>query len=51
MLVLLDGRAVAKLVRRLDPDFLVGFEVQKNSWGYVLERGAKLYTRNPKLTP
>ncbi|KAJ1480727.1 hypothetical protein T484DRAFT_1657073 [Baffinella frigidus] len=35
-------RALARLMRRLDPDFLVGYEVQKNSWGYVLERGAKL---------
>ena len=31
MLVLFDARAVAKLVRRLDPDFLLGFRWIKHS--------------------
>lgn len=27
---------------RYDPDILVGYEVQKASWGYLLERAAQL---------
>ncbi|XP_061603090.1 DNA polymerase zeta catalytic subunit [Cololabis saira] len=30
------------VVRRLDPDILVGYEVQMRSWGYLLQRGAVL---------
>jgi hypothetical protein len=27
---------------RLDPDILVGYEIQMLSWGYLLQRGASL---------
>ncbi|KAM4522166.1 DNA polymerase zeta catalytic subunit isoform 2-T2 [Odontesthes bonariensis] len=30
------------IVRRFDPDILVGYEVQMHSWGYVLQRAAEL---------
>ncbi|XP_072218923.1 DNA polymerase zeta catalytic subunit isoform X3 [Leuresthes tenuis] len=30
------------IVRRFDPDILVGYEVQMHSWGYVLQRAAAL---------
>ncbi|CEG83153.1 Putative DNA polymerase [Rhizopus microsporus] len=29
-------------VRLYDPDMLVGYEVQNSSWGYLIERGARL---------
>lgn len=29
-------------IRYYDPDMLVGYEVQKASWGYLVERGAQL---------
>lgn len=30
------------IVRRYDPDMLLGYEVQLNSWGYLLQRSATL---------
>lgn len=30
------------LVQEIDPDFLIGYEVQMLSWGYIIERGAVL---------
>ena len=30
------------LVRRVDPDFLIGYEVTMASWGYLIERAAAL---------
>uniref|UniRef100_A0A7N9ANJ2 DNA polymerase zeta catalytic subunit n=1 Tax=Mastacembelus armatus TaxID=205130 RepID=A0A7N9ANJ2_9TELE len=30
------------IMRRFDPDILVGYEVQMNSWGYLLQRAAAL---------
>lgn len=29
-------------VRLYDPDFLVGYELNNSSWGYVIERAAHL---------
>ncbi|CAN7988516.1 unnamed protein product [Ixodes hexagonus] len=34
--------ALVTLIRRWDPDILVGYEIQKSSWGYLLERGSYL---------
>lgn len=34
--------ALVELVRRWDPDILVGYEIQKSSWGYLLERASQL---------
>ena len=31
-----------RCVQELDPDILVGYEVQMSSWGYLIERAAKL---------
>nr|XP_029532842.1 DNA polymerase zeta catalytic subunit-like isoform X1 [Oncorhynchus nerka] len=33
---------VVTLMRRFDPDMLVGYEVQMRSWGYILQRAAAL---------
>uniref|UniRef100_A0A1A8ES22 DNA polymerase zeta catalytic subunit n=2 Tax=Nothobranchius korthausae TaxID=1143690 RepID=A0A1A8ES22_9TELE len=33
---------LVSVVRRFDPDILVGYEVQMNSWGYLLQRAAAL---------
>lgn len=33
---------VLKLFSRWDPDILVGFEIQKFSWGYLLQRASQL---------
>ena len=33
----------AMLVRRADPDLLVGWEVQDSSWGYLVERASQRY--------
>lgn len=33
---------VVRLVTTWDPDMLVGYEVQRGSWGYLLERGLAL---------
>ncbi|KAK1804826.1 hypothetical protein P4O66_003665 [Electrophorus voltai] len=33
---------VCTLMRRYDPDILVGYEVQMRSWGYLLQRAAAL---------
>ena len=30
---------LVKLVRRVDPDILLGYEAQKNSWGFLKSRG------------
>ena len=38
---------VAQVVRRLDPDVIVGYEVQNSSLGYLLARGHVLGVRNP----
>ena len=32
-------RGVSEVVRAYDPDILMGFEVQKASWGYMIARG------------
>ncbi|XP_066919058.1 uncharacterized protein [Clytia hemisphaerica] len=32
----------AAFIRELDPDIIMGYEVQMMSWGYVIERGAVL---------
>lgn len=31
-----------EIIRSLDPDFLVGFEVEKSSWGYIVSRATYL---------
>ncbi|EEC17726.1 DNA polymerase zeta catalytic subunit, putative, partial [Ixodes scapularis] len=31
-----------RTANRWDPDILVGYEIQKSSWGYLLERGSQL---------
>jgi DNA polymerase zeta len=33
---------LVQLVRRIDPDFLIGYEVTMASWGYLIERAAAL---------
>ena len=33
---------VVELVRQVDPDFLIGYEIAMASWGYLIERAAKL---------
>lgn len=33
----------AAIVRDIDPDIILGFEIQKASWGYLIERAAKAY--------
>ncbi|KAL0491986.1 DNA polymerase zeta catalytic subunit [Acrasis kona] len=33
-------QAFAKLIRHLDPDVLLGYEIQTASWGYLMERCA-----------
>ena len=42
-LALLDAVVVA--IRSLDPDILMGFEVQKDSVGYLSDRAAAVYER------
>lgn len=37
---LLDS--LAQLVRKADPDFLLGYEVEMSSWGYLVERAAAI---------
>jgi len=37
------------LVRSADPDFLVGYEVQQSSWGYLIDRGR--YLIDTTVTP
>lgn len=34
--------AIVDLVQRLDADVLVGYEIQRSSWGYLLQRAAQL---------
>ncbi|XP_063402916.1 DNA polymerase zeta catalytic subunit-like [Mytilus trossulus] len=34
--------AFKDLITRLDPDLLVGYEIQKTSWGYLLQRAAQV---------
>jgi DNA polymerase zeta len=36
-------RAWAARVRRIDPDVLVGYEIQRASWGYLVDRAAHAY--------
>lgn len=36
------NRGVYALYFSLDPDILVGYEIQMLSWGYLLQRGATL---------
>ena len=33
---------LVQLVKRVDPDFLIGYEVTMASWGYLIERAAAL---------
>ena len=40
---------IVEIVKDEDPDFLVGYEVQKSSWGYLLERG--LHLTDHSVTP
>ncbi|XP_029451114.1 DNA polymerase zeta catalytic subunit isoform X2 [Rhinatrema bivittatum] len=35
-------KELANIVKRYDPDILLGYEVQMHSWGYLLERAAAL---------
>jgi DNA polymerase elongation subunit (family B) len=42
--------AFAQLVSQIDPDILVGYEVQMSSLGYLIERGYALRT-SAILTP
>uniref|UniRef100_A0A8C8SKD4 DNA polymerase zeta catalytic subunit n=1 Tax=Pelusios castaneus TaxID=367368 RepID=A0A8C8SKD4_9SAUR len=35
-------REVVNIVKRYDPDILLGYEVQMHSWGYLLQRAAAL---------
>ena len=30
------------VIRRVDPDFLIGYEVVMSSWGYLIDRAAAL---------
>lgn len=36
-------RKFSELVLRVDPDIIVGYEVQSLSWGYLIERASKIY--------
>jgi DNA polymerase elongation subunit (family B) len=36
--------AFAQLVSQIDPDIMVGYEVQMSSLGYIIERGYALST-------
>ncbi|CAG0884565.1 unnamed protein product [Cyprideis torosa] len=46
---LLQG--VADIVQYADPDILIGYEVEKNSWGYLIERAAILgFALTPQLS-
>lgn len=38
----LKRRSGRRTANRWDPDILVGYEIQKSSWGYLLERGSQL---------
>ena len=33
-------QALVGVVRRTDPDFLIGYEVVMSSWGYLIDRAA-----------
>lgn len=35
-------REFVQLVRRIDPDLLIGYEIQNNSFGYIIERSRHL---------
>lgn len=35
-------KKLVQLVRQVDPDFLLGYEITMASWGYLIERAAKL---------
>lgn len=34
--------ALVGVVRRTDPDFLIGYKVEMASWGYLIERAAAI---------
>ncbi|KAI9023323.1 hypothetical protein DFJ74DRAFT_606172 [Hyaloraphidium curvatum] len=36
-------RRFIELVLEFDPDIIVGYELQSESWGYLIERAAKIY--------
>jgi len=36
-------RAWGERVRKIDPDVLMGYEIQRSSWGYVVDRAAFAY--------
>ena len=33
---------LATIVRTLDPDIIIGYEVQNSSWGFLVERALQL---------
>ncbi|XP_024852359.1 DNA polymerase zeta catalytic subunit isoform X4 [Bos indicus] len=33
---------IANIIKRYDPDILIGYEIQMHSWGYLLQRAAAL---------
>nr|KAF6462930.1 REV3 like, DNA directed polymerase zeta catalytic subunit [Molossus molossus] len=35
-------REIADIIKRYDPDILLGYEIQMHSWGYLLQRAAAL---------
>ena len=35
---------LVQLVRQVDPDFLIGYEITMGSWGYLIDRAAQLNT-------
>lgn len=36
-------RAWGERVRKMDPDVLMGYEIQRSSWGYAVDRAAFAY--------
>ncbi|XP_062954509.1 DNA polymerase zeta catalytic subunit isoform X2 [Cynocephalus volans] len=34
---------IANIIKRYDPDILLGYEIQMHSWGYLLQRAAALH--------
>lgn len=34
--------AMVELVKEVDPDFLIGYELVMSSWGYLIDRAAAL---------
>ena len=37
-------KKLVQLVKQVDPDFLIGYEITMGSWGYLIERAAQLNT-------